>query len=273
MSESRRDLQPKPLDIDAKEWTKVDPNVQALDYVEKELPSSHVLFKMRHTTPLLLFLTYFDESLLFNMWNTGLSHEIPDWTYKNATRTINSGIFDLKLLYRFYAIKIYIQGMHNVPTAAKLGSGRNLRDTVNDARAFFNSEFPSSESDALPGCDILEHLLAHFLICGTHVDHICANFRSIVRELGEYVIGDEKLFYFTGNSGNIRLVITKPAHIGLWFYELVAAIDNYKSYMLDVKIASVANVSCGHEYMVNIVKRWTDIIHSFSPLKTATNCF
>ena len=38
--------------------------------------------------------------------------------------------------------------------------------------------------------------------------------------LGQYVAGDEKLFYFTGDSIIIRQVISKPDKIGLWFYEL-----------------------------------------------------
>ena len=74
------------------------------------------------------------------------------------------------------------------------------------------------------GHDIAEHLLSHFIIVGERVQHICANFRSIVKELGEAFVGDEKLYHFTGRSGNIRLVIKKPARIGLWFYELVGAI-------------------------------------------------
>ena len=49
---------------------------------------------------------------------------------------------------------------------------------------------------------------------------------SIIRRFGEFVAGDEKLLYFTGNSGDIRMVRSKPDRVGLWFYELCALLPN-----------------------------------------------
>ena len=49
---------------------------------------------------------------------------------------------------------------------------------------------------------------------------------SIIRRFGEFVAGDEKLLYFTGNSGDIRMVRSKSDRVGLWFYELCALLPN-----------------------------------------------
>ena len=39
-----------------------------------------------------------------------------------------------------------------------------------------------------------------------------------VLKFGDYVSGDEKLFRYTGASGFVRMVINKPARLGLWMY-------------------------------------------------------
>jgi hypothetical protein len=44
------------------------------------------------------------------------------------------------------------------------------------------------------------------------------NQQSVLGHLGEALIGDEKLVYFTGNSGFIRKVPSKPGGIGVWNY-------------------------------------------------------
>ena len=49
---------------------------------------------------------------------------------------------------------------------------------------------------------------------------------SIIRRFGEFVAGDEKLLHFTGNSGDIRMVRSKPDRVGLWCYELCALLPN-----------------------------------------------
>jgi hypothetical protein len=48
------------------------------------------------------------------------------------------------------------------------------------------------------------------------------------------VSGDEKLFHFTGLSGNVRLVISKPDRIGFWIYELCGRFANGWPFLLDV---------------------------------------
>jgi hypothetical protein len=106
----------------------------------------------------------------------------------------------------------------------------------------------------------VSYLLGRFLISHEYFDILSLNFQSIIRELGEYVAGDEKLDYFTGNSGDIRKVPNKPAKISLWHYELVSKIDNKTSYMMDVHTAHVHKQVDESDIMAYIVERWSDCI-------------
>ena len=87
----------------------------------------------------------------------------------------------------------------------------------------------------------------------------CLNkaFQDIVFKLGQSVAGDEKLFHFTGDSGDIRLIISKPDRIGLWFYELVAPLANGQYYMLYLKLQTSRN---GDAPVENIVRDWINIV-------------
>jgi hypothetical protein len=106
----------------------------------------------------------------------------------------------------------------------------------------------------------VEHLIANFFLTSEYNDQLSKNFRSIVKEVGEYVSGDEKLFHFTGNSGNLRLVLTKPGKVGLWFYELCGAINSSMSYLLDLKLWGVDKQFGQVEQVVKIVQRWCNCI-------------
>ena len=60
-------------------------------------------------------------------------------------------------------------------------------------------------------------------------------YQNIVLKLGQGIAGHEKLFHFTGDSGDIRLVVSKSDRIGQWFYEVVAQLESGCYYMLYVK--------------------------------------
>lgn len=68
---------------------------------------------------------------------------------------------------------------------------------------------------------------------------------------------DEKLFHFTGESANDRLVITKPDRIGLWFYEFCGHLDNDLPYMLYLKMHNSIE---GPVTVNSIVQDWCNII-------------
>jgi hypothetical protein len=91
------------------------------------------------------------------------------------------------------------------------------RDSLNDAKKFFDSKYPSS-----PSCNlaILDTLCSRFLISFKYYETLSHRFQSILSGLGQLVVGDEKLMKFTGASNDVRQILTKPDKIGLWFYEL-----------------------------------------------------
>jgi NADH:ubiquinone oxidoreductase subunit F (NADH-binding) len=117
---------------------------------------------------------------------------------------------------------------------------------------------------------LLEHQCANFLITCEYFDDLAKNFQSIVRKLGDYVAGDEKLDYFTGNSGYIRKVPNKPAKIGLWHYQLVVAkIVENTPYILDLKMAQI-HKQANESEMANIVERWSEAVNKDSKRETTT---
>ena len=54
----------------------------------------------------------------------------------------------------------------------------------------------------IKGCELF---LSHFLIDSSYLDELLNNSLFIVRQLGMYVVGDEKLFRFFGESDNVRV--------------------------------------------------------------------
>ena len=70
-------------------------------------------------------------------------------------------------------------------------------------------------------------------------------------------VGDEKLFHFTGDDGDIRLVISKPDRIGHWWYELCATLRTGHSFLLDTEMHSS---SAGTVTVDSVVEGWMNTI-------------
>jgi hypothetical protein len=76
--------------------------------------------------------------------------------------------------------------------------------------------------------------------------------------IGSICAGDEKLFHHTGGTKDIRFVPSKPARIGLWFYELAIPLSSGAQYLLYTKLLPVAT----------IVRYWCYIIISYPDNQT-----
>ena len=74
-------------------------------------------------------------------------------------------------------------------------------------------ECRSHFGEKLPGVNILQTLLARYLLTENYFARITDNIMSIIRRFEEFVAGDEKLLHFTGNSGDIRMVRSKPDRV------------------------------------------------------------
>jgi hypothetical protein len=135
---------------------------------------------------------------------------------------------DLVKLYMTLAISIRIQGRQHRPLRNRHNS-RPLREAVDEAHEHFCSR---NIGVSIGGQRVYYSLISVPLFTNEYAEDISSNFQKLVLRLGQYCAGDEKLFHFTGNSGDIRLVITKPDKVGLWFYELCAPLSYGGSFML-----------------------------------------
>jgi hypothetical protein len=149
------------------------------------------------------------------------------------------------------SVYIYLIGKQQSAVAVR-ANGRYLRNRIDEAKEFLRRE----TGIQLCNTDKIEKIIAKVLLTKEYSDEISLNFQSIVRKLGQTIAGDEKLYFFSGNSGNVRLCISKPGRIGLWFYELCCKLrvgDQQLSFLLDVKMhdSLAERVS-----VTSIVKRW-----------------
>lgn len=61
-------------------------------------------------------------------------------------------------------------------------------------------------------------------------------------------------------TGDVRKVPSKPAKIGLWFYELAGPLDNKTSFLVDLSLASSWGQKGEVEKMSEVVGRWGNIL-------------
>lgn len=73
----------------------------------------------------------------------------------------------------FTVLKIYIQGKGPI-TSAETSTKRSLRARVCEARQHFKDTF--GESTKVPSTDIIEKILAHFLITRDYTEQLSKNF-------------------------------------------------------------------------------------------------
>ena len=104
--------------------------------------------------------------------------------------------------------------------------------------------------------------MTKFLFSATYYSNISANFMGI-RSLGEAVAGDKKLLHFTGNSDHILLINTKPARIGLWFYQLVACLSHGLPYQLCLMMMAADKSREESSPVDEVVRVWKTAIDSF----------
>eukprot|EP00957_Ditylum_brightwellii_P046009 3490298-Ditylum_brightwellii.AAC.1 len=62
------------------------------------------------------------------------------------------------------------------------------------------------------------------------------NFNDVILSFGNGFYGDEKLFRYTGQSGYVRKVPNKPAHIGLWHYQGIIVLKSGDPYLVSTQM-------------------------------------
>jgi hypothetical protein len=106
-------------------------------------------------------------------------------------------------------------------------------------------------------------LFAHYLFNFHVYESLSTQCQSILRSLGDYVAGDEKLFHHTGKSTYIMMVPSKPARIGLWVYQLVCTLENGQPFLVHFQMlateSSRGETAPVHEVMTD----WIRVMNMF----------
>ena len=100
-----------------------------------------------------------------------------------------------------------------------------------EARDYFGKhlkgpEFAGFAWYEFPGIENFELLSSRFQFTANNFDSISEDFQSVVSRLREFAAGKKKLLHSTGNSKNIRMILTKPDRLEHWFYELCMKLDD-----------------------------------------------
>jgi len=162
-----------------------------------------------------------------------------------------------KHIWQAFAVQLYIIGRQERPVEVRKNVNFK-RIKIEEARSYFQSKHEVKPV----GRELIESLIAHAHITSDDTEELSKNFQSIVHKLGQSIAGDEKLFFFSGNSGDIRLVVSKPGKVGLWFFELCCMLrvgDKELPYLLHFKLAK----SQSNENTIDkIVQSWVDVTKS-----------
>jgi hypothetical protein len=167
-------------------------------------------------------------------------------------------IDDRKLLQAF-AVYIYMVGEGKRAREVRK-NGRFKHDQIVETVNHLKSKHPNGDKKLFTGYQSIEVLITRVLLTLDYSDQISKNFRSILDSVGQHAAGDEKLFHFTGNSDLIRLVLSKPGKVGLWFYQLACKLkvgDKELPYMMDILVHHNHD---GIVHVIDIVKRWHECI-------------
>jgi hypothetical protein len=127
-----------------------------------------------------------------------------------------------------------------------------------DAANYFEEKFPGSHAPGVRRTKIIHGME----FSGKLMTSINKNLTHLLKHLGEYVSGDEKVFSFTGRSYKVKAISSKGQK-GLWFYELCAVLRNGKSVLLWAKL--MGNVTAyGESIPVDtVVRSWVKVIEEY----------
>jgi hypothetical protein len=167
---------------------------------------------------------------------------------------------DVKLLYKYYAAYIRVQGLQNTPTESNRRQDAR-RVSFQEALHHFKTNVNDEKT---PGIAAIELIHGRFYITKDEEALLNERFQQVVTSLGQHVAGDEKLFHFTGRSGILRLVPNKPGQIGSWNYELAAKLKNGQPYLLYIRSYTEVSTIGEGVTCVEVIGEWADIVERLS---------
>lgn len=142
----------------------------------------------------------------------------------------------------------------------------NGGNTNNQQMISMNAQ--NEANNKLPGMQAVEIIFSRYHLQRSFWPAICQNFRTALVTPGRCLVGDENLLHFTGSSGFIRIVPTKPDKVGLWFFELVCLLSNSTPYLLHAKLFDTNSNQGTNTIPLNtVVEEWGSIVNEFSIIK------
>ncbi len=191
-------------------------------FVLDSLPPAEAFatFRMRkesHPTLLSIFLKLFSPEIVQQIFEKMGDYIDVGW-HKNG-QTLKRYKVCRRKIYRTIALSLVIIAEQEKSVEVR-DNGHFLRKRVTYAKGVVEQ---NSTVGGL-GREQYEAFLARVAIGCNSEDTLNDNFVSILSTIGENCAGDEKLFYFSGNSGDIRKCPQKADKIGLWFYQLCCSV-------------------------------------------------
>lgn len=107
------------------------------------------------------------------------------------------------------------------------------------------------------GQTLFQLLHKKFLLYPDVEAELSKNYQSIIKHLGYWVAGDEKLFQFRGNSGWQRI---KHDSLGLWTYELCGRLPGGLGFLLHTYSHSVSAAMGGSIPTAEVMKKWALVV-------------
>ena len=139
------------------------------------------------------------------IWANG--EDLHGWQFKPG-KILCGGCFDKKFVLQYLYCYLYIQGNER-RADERFVELRKLGTAFLKAVNYFKSRFSSDV--ATLGVQGLEYMSTHFLLRREYCPRVSANLHSIFRHYVEFVAGDDKVFYMTGQGGDVRLVPSKKS--------------------------------------------------------------
>lgn len=238
-------------------WRHINPDEEC--FLIKALPQEEAFLELTvsgaRVTAVEIFKSFLSDDIIQRLTET-FPVERTDLGMRRTRRgqvTTKRFIVDSQKVWQMLAVQIRIIGSQVRSNGGSDHVGRPLRQQVSDAIAHFRS----LTKRKIANSQIVERLIAQCLLKEEYASVIAFNFQSLIKKLGQSVAGDEKQFRFTGDSGNFRLVISKPDGTGLWFYDLCGELRNGLPYLLDVVMHSSTKSKVSVE---SIVTRWAAVM-------------
>lgn len=190
--------------------------------------------------PSIIFLSFFTLDFLIKLFNRCKDKYKLDFYKKKSRNKFVKRNFLLSDLIYYLSSRIFIHSKKNLKIKNnKLSDISNYFINFNN---FINKKF---ENEIIPiSYKKLLFLNTHLYVkSGTEEESLLFdNVLNVFEYIGEFLVGDEKLFSFLGNSDFIRYCPSKPSQIGLWNYQATIQLSNEKNVLIFSKIHKKENI-------------------------------